>query len=231
MSAYQRPFLPVRWLKIVVMNWIDASDIKKWTAQQKHCQQNLPELVRRLILAHASNAVEFTFPMGDRTSAPGWDGRLNTPVVSPFFPEGISGWEMSTEDPPQAKAETDYQKRKTDSLGLPLNETTFVFVTPHAWDSHTTWETQKKGDNAWKNVCVKNVDDLLSWLNSSPAVARWFAHEIHKVLPGGIRALEAFWEEWSVGTLPVMTPELVISGRRSDLDAVQRWIIGHAGTQ
>lgn len=189
----------------------------------------MPELIRRLILAYASDTKEFTFPVGDRVAAPGWDGRLNTPVVSNFFPEGISGWEMGTKQSPQKKAEDDYKKRTADSLGFPMNETTFVFVTPHPWEKRFEWMKKKRAEGIWKDVRVINVDDLVLWLNSTPVVAQWLAHEIGKVLPGGTRALEAFWEEWSVGTNPAMTPGLVISGRAKDSEDIQRWITGRAG--
>ena len=38
--------------------------------------------------------------------------------------------------------------------------------------------------------------------------------------------MEAFWEEWSVGTNPTMIPTLVISGRTRDVETVQSWIAG-----
>ena len=117
------------------MKWINAGDITNWAnTRQKQCQDTLPELVRRLILAHTANAVdEFDFPSGDSVAISGWDGRLKTPVVSPFFPNGPSGWEISTEKSAPTKAEADYIKRTTNPLGMTLNETTFVFVTPRSF--------------------------------------------------------------------------------------------------
>jgi hypothetical protein len=71
------------------VKWITAADIANWAnAQPRHCQETLPELVGRLILAHTANAnEEFDFPTGDSVAVGGWDGRLKTSVASPFFSE------------------------------------------------------------------------------------------------------------------------------------------------
>jgi len=187
----------------------------------------LPELVRRLILAHTGNTVdEFDFPSGDSVATSGWDGRLKTSVVSPFFPNGPSGWEIGTEKSAQSKAERDYAKRSSDPLGFAATNTTFVFVTPRAWPSRVKWQAAKRLTTTWKDVRVINSDGLEQWLESSPAVALWLARQIGKVVSNGIRDLEAFWEEWAIGTKPVMTAALVIGGRNRDVEAVQKWIAG-----
>ncbi len=187
----------------------------------------MPELVRRLILAHTGNTVdEFDFPSGDSVATSGWDGRLKTSVVSPFFPNGPSGWEIGTEKSAQSKAERDYAKRSSDPLGFAATNTTFVFVTPRAWPSRVKWQAAKRLTTTWKDVRVINSDGLEQWLESSPAVALWLARQIGKVVSNGIRDLEAFWEEWAIGTKPVMTAALVIGGRNRDVEAVQKWIAG-----
>ncbi len=210
------------------MKWIGAGDIKNWvTSKQRHCQQTLPELVRRLVLAHTANAVEeFNFPSGDSIATGGWDGRLKTPVVSPFFPSGPSGWEISTEKSLKTKAEADYVKRTADPLGLAVTDTTFVFVTPHAWPGRIKWQTEKRASGTWKDVRVINADGLEQWLEFTPAVALWLARQIGKVTSSDIRDLEAVWEEWSIGTKPAMTVALVIGGRTGDVEAIQKWITG-----
>ena len=208
------------------MKWINAGDIKNWiNSNQRHCAQTLPELVRRLILAHTANAVEeFDFPGGDSIATGGWDGRLRTPVVSPFFPNGASGWEIGTEKSAPQKAESDYKKRTADPMGLSLKDTVFVFVTPRPWPGRVKWQSDKRASGRWKDVRVINADGLEQWLDSAPAVALWLARQIGKVVSGGIRDLETFWEEWSVGTNPTMIPTLVISGRTRDAEAIQKWI-------
>jgi len=211
-----------------MMKWITSTDITNWAnTQQRQSQGTLPELVRRLILAHTANAVdEFDFPSGDSVATSGWDGRLKTPVVSPFFPSGSSGWEIGTEKSAIKKAEADYTKRTANALGMTLTETTFVFVTPRSFPKRANWKTTKQATGTWKDVKVIAADGLEQWLDITPAVALWFARQIGKVVSNGIRDLEAVWEEWSTGTKPVMTPALVISGRTRDVDTIKKWIIG-----
>lgn len=213
------------------MKWINASNIKSWANEkQRHCQDTLPELVRRLILAHTANAVEeFDFPSGDSVATGGWDGRLKTPVVSPFFPNGQSGWEFGTEKSAQTKAEGDFNKRTADSLGLAFTDTTFVFVTPRAWPGRIKWQDSKRLTGIWKDVRVINADGLEYWLETAPAVALWLARQLGIIVSGGIRDIEAFWEEWSIGTKPVMTPALVIGGRTKNVETVNRWILEKPG--
>ena len=208
------------------MKWITASDITNWAnTQQRRCQDILPELVGRLILAHTANTVEeFEFPNGDSIATGGWDGRLKTPVASPFFPNGSSGWEIGTEKSAQTKADKDYTKRTVDPLGIIPNESTFVFVTPRSFTKRIKWQNDKKALTNWKDVKVIAADGLEQWLSITPAVALWFARQIGKVLSSGIRDLEAVWEEWSVGTKPIMTPSLIIGGRTRDVETVQEWI-------
>lgn len=208
------------------MKWITAADIANWAnTQQRHCQDKLPELVGRLILAHTANNVEeFDFPSGDSVATGGWDGRLKTPVASPFFPTGSSGWEIGTEKSAQTKAEKDYTKRAADPLGLIPADTAFVFVTPRSFPKRTKWSYDKKAAAFWKDVKVIAADGLEQWLMITPAVALWLARQIGKVVSGGIRDLEAVWEEWSLGTKPVMTPALVIGGRNKDEEVVQKWL-------
>src|SRR5687768_13255297 len=116
------------------MKWIDAGDIKYWvTAKRRHCEETLPELVRRLISATATTIAKIDFPSGDSVTTGGWDGVLNTPSISPFFPSGVSGWEIGVDKTPGKKAKSDYDIRSADPHGLKKEESTFVFVTPRPW--------------------------------------------------------------------------------------------------
>jgi len=212
------------------LKWIEIGDIRNWvTGKQRQCAQTLPELVHRLILATANCVEEISFPSGDGIASGGWDGWLKTPVVSPFFPNGISGWEISVEKSPGRKAEADYAKRTAYSLGLTPNEASFVFVTPRSWPGHGKWQNDKRNTGTWKGVRVINADGLEQWINSAPAVALWLARQIGKVVSGGIRDLENVWEEWSLATNPVMTTDLVVSGRIREVEEVKRWLVPKPG--
>lgn len=208
------------------MKWITATHIANWAnTQQRHCQETLPELVGRLILAHTANAVEeFDFPNGDSVATGGWDGRLKTPVTFPYFPNGSSGWEIGTERSAEGKANGDYTKRVADPLGMVPADTTFVFVTPRSFPKRNTWQTTKKALSNWKDVKVIAADSLEQWISMTPAVGLWLARQIGIVVSNGIRDLEDVWSEWTIGTKPQMTPELVIGGRSSDAKNIQEWI-------
>ncbi|MDD5382160.1 MAG: hypothetical protein PHH60_00690 [Candidatus Margulisbacteria bacterium] len=207
------------------MKWIDVGDIKNWAdGKQRHCQQTLPELVRRLILATAPSVEKINFPSGDSVVVGGWDGHLSANVVVPFFPNGVSGWEIGAGKSPGKKAEEDYKKRTKGTLSSQRKETTFVFVTPRSWPGGEKWQDKKRATGKWKDVRVINIDGLEQWLDSAPAVALWLARQIVKVVSAGIRDLEAVWEEWSVATNPKMTTNLVIGGRTRDVEDIQKWI-------
>jgi hypothetical protein len=189
------------------MKWMDAGDIKYWlTAKRRHCEETLPELVRRLISATAPTIAKIDFPSGDSVTTGGWDGVLDTPSISPFFPSGVSGWEMGVDDTPGKKADSDYDTRTADPRGLKKEESTFVFVTPRPWPDRHEWETSKTDAKIWKGVRVVAASGLETWLESAPAVALWLARQIGKA-PDAIRDLESAWEEWSAATDPVMLPE------------------------
>src|SRR6266480_7036224 len=154
------------------MKWIDAGDIKNWVhSKQRHCSETLPELVRRLIFATgaSSSIQEIDFPAGDSIASGGWDGRLTTSIVSPFFPTGISGWEIGTEYSAGKKADADYKKRTTDPLGLRRKEATFVFVTPRPWPGRGKWQSAKRASRKWKDIRVVAADALEQWLGSGRA--------------------------------------------------------------
>ena len=68
------------------------------------------------------------------------------------------------------------------------------------------------------------ADALELWLESAPAVALWLARQIGKVVSGGVRDLEAFWEEWSLSTKPPMTTDVVIGGRTENVKEIHRWL-------
>lgn len=207
------------------MKWITAADIKNWVStKSRHCQQTMPELLRRLILATAQSVQKIDFPCDESVTTGGWDGILETTSSSPFFPEGVSGWEIGVESSSGTKAEGDYKKRTDDSLGLVKSESTFVFVTPRVWPGRSKWENGKVAEEKWKTVRVIAADDLELWLASAPAVALWLARQIGKVTSANIRDLEAVWEEWSEGTEPKMTADLVVSGRTENAEAIHQWL-------
>ena len=211
------------------MKWITASDITNWAAtKQRECADTLPELIRRLIFYTATSIKDIEFPIGDSVAGAGWDGRLDTATVSPFFPLGQSGWEMGADKSAKTKADGDYATRLLDSHGLVHSDTTFVFVTPRMWPGRVKWQREKQLEGHWRGVRVIAADALEQWLDSAPAVALWLARITGKVVSDGIRDLEDFWEEWSLSTKPPMTTAIVVAGRTVECDRIHTWISGKA---
>jgi hypothetical protein len=210
------------------MKWIEPGDIRNWiTRRQKHCQQTLPELVRRLILAHAGNNIEdFNFPIGDSTANQGWDGVLKTPVKSIFFPEGTSGWELSAQNERsiKSKANKDYEKRTADPRGLTPSESTFVFVTPQIFPDPLKWRQEKLDENNWNSILVIDGDKLEQWLYLTPATALWLARQTRDGVSGNIRDIEDAWIWWAQCTEPPMSTSLVLAGRHPEADRIRTWL-------
>ncbi len=208
------------------MKWIDAGDIKVWvTGKRRHCEEKLPELLRRLISASASTITRLDFPSGDSITTGGWDGHLETPDISPFFPSGVSGWEFGGEPSCGKKADSDYLSRTSKPNGLARAKTTFVFVTPRPFPKRKEWEARKKKQKKWKAVRVIAASELETWLENTPAVALWLARQIGKA-PDHIRDIEAAWEEWSLATEPAMIPAVVTAGRAEEVQRVHQWVQG-----
>ncbi len=212
------------------MDWITISDIKSWPKlKNRQCQDTLPELVSRLVLAHTVTGLEeFRFPSGDGVSSGGWDGRLKTPITFPYFPAGVSAWEMSSESSIKAKANKDFLKRSKGPKDVDPSESTFVFVTPQSFDKRDSWinEKRKEKSNKWKDIKVIAASELEQWIRLTPAVGLWLARKLGKLPINGEKVIdiEFIWDEWSAGATPAITPELVISGRTNDRDYIQKWL-------
>jgi hypothetical protein len=185
----------------------------------------MPELIRRLILATATGAVEeLHFPSGNSVSTGGWDGFLNVATGTPLVPSGVSGWEIGTGGSPGKKAEDDYRERTTDPLGLQPSEGTFVFVTPRPWRDRAKWQQSKRAHGTWKDVWALNGDSLEQWLDAAPAVSLWTARQMGKITASDVRDIEAAFTEWSLTTEPATPIELVLAGRTKDAEAIQEWL-------
>lgn len=211
------------------MRWITAQDITDWANRDpRRCQEKMPELIRKLIQAVAPSIKRIDFPCDGSITVAGWDGHLETMSQSPFFPDGLSKWEIGSEKTTGQKADKDYKTRKGNMLGAMPQETTYVAVSPRIWPKRSEWESTKKSEGFWKDVRAIGGDELETWIASAPAVGVWLARLIGKITPG-IRDIGAMWEEWSVMTNPAMTPEVVISGRIDERDEIHKWLSRSAG--
>lgn len=204
------------------MQWIDTTTLGNW-ASRRDCQEYLPLVIRRLIRATAIDISHINIPAGDSIIYPGWDGILETTVGNEYLPEGLSVWEIGTNQDIKKKAEEDYQKRKENPLGVNPRETTFIFVTPRIWIKKDEWCTEKKNEEFWKDVKVYDAKVLEEWLEQAPAVASWLARRLG-IYPKGAVALEDFWSEWSSIANPPLTSEVVVAGRDKQVESVRKWL-------
>ncbi len=88
----------------------DPSAIANW-ADQPEAAQQLPELIRRLILATVPALSHLDIPGGSAVWLPGWDGLLTAEAGNAWAPDGSSAWEFGCGKDPTGKANGDYRKR------------------------------------------------------------------------------------------------------------------------
>ena len=110
----------------------DASEITNW-ANRPNANHQLPELIRRLILATVPELSRLEMPSGSAVWLSGWDGQLTADTENAWVPKGISAWELSCRSDVGTKANDDYRKRTDPPKGTPDVATTFVFVTARQW--------------------------------------------------------------------------------------------------
>ena len=103
------------------MKFISSTDLKNW-ASTNLARETLPELIKKLIYANvktSDNILKISFPSGDAISSPGWDGTLECAENIFTIEKGTSLWECGTNSDIAQKANSDYDKRTRDPLGMP----------------------------------------------------------------------------------------------------------------
>lgn len=193
----------------------DLTDLSQW-AGRVGSRPDLPILLRKLILA-TTGADYFRAPGGDAVGDPGWDIVLDSPTAtSPWLPDGASRWEGGVSDNIEKKAQSDFTKRTAKTAKAEQETQTFVFFTPRAWDQDEkdAWiERRKKQATAyWADVRVIDGTDVITWLETQPAVHIWLSEKMgHQ--PTGVEPLDRWWERWSSETSPPLPPALLTAGR------------------
>lgn len=192
------------------MKFITSTDLKQW-AETKECQQLLPELVKRLIDTSVSNVSRISFPSGDATFLPGWDGIVSCEESIDTVPAGISLWECGATDDVLGKINRDFKKRDENPLGYDKKESTFVFVTPRIWEGAEEW-IQTHGEG-WKKVVVYTAVELERWIDNNPSVGVWLAKNLHKLPSSGYKHPKLYWDRWAQGELFKLPYEIILHGR------------------
>ncbi|OZC01309.1 hypothetical protein [Rubricoccus marinus] len=195
-----------------------ASDLASWAANRRDAQSTLPQLVRRLVTATATDLTRVSVRAGEGVGLPGWDGIVEAAGWSAFVPEGLSVWEMGVGEP-EGKAQKDYRKRTDEPGNIDPAATTFVFVSPKRWREKDAWVERRKADGVWKDVRVIDGDDLEAWLETAPSVHAWISDLLGKDV-WEAESLERWWDAWSEATRPPLPAAVLISGRDEEVQRV-----------
>ncbi|APO56892.1 helix-turn-helix domain-containing protein [Bradyrhizobium diazoefficiens] len=207
------------------LRWVDAEDLAVW-ANRLDGVASLPTLLAHLIRATHGPAVELRFPSDEGIRHPGWDGLTTAEEGGAYVPKGQAGWEIGSQREGIAqKATEDYNKRTAKPAPLNPATSTYIFVTPRHWPKKSEWTEARQTEGHWQAVQVYDADDLVHWIEQTPAVGLWLATRLGK-RPPGTRELEEIWEEWSLATQWPLTDDLVLSDRDEDAAEVLRWLRG-----
>ena len=207
---------------MAIMLHFDPSEISNW-ANLPNANHQLPELIRRLILATTTPTL-LNIPGGSAVWHSGWDGLVEATAGNAWAPKGVSAWELSCQSDPGPKASADYRKRTDDPQGVASAGATFVFVTPRQWSGKQNWVKQRRGAGEWAEVRAFDASDLATWLEQAPAVAAWFARLIGKLPAGGYTTLEDWWQNWATVSQPNISPQLVLAGRQESANKLGEWM-------
>ena len=137
----------------VLMRWIDATHLSQW-GERRDGQSGLPEVLRRLILQQSDRPrPSCIFRPTKVCNSPA--GMASAPFAhaAEFIPEGTSVWEIGAQrNGVKSKADSDYDKRSADPIGVDPAQTTFVFVTPQRLATKAAWVAAKRADGIWRDV-------------------------------------------------------------------------------
>lgn len=216
-----RPGTPVR--------WVDADDLATW-AGRTDGPLSLPTLLAFLVRATHGAAAHLRFPSDGGVRHSGWDGLTTAGIGGDYVPQGEAGWELSAQRKGVAqKIATDYRKRTGEPAPLDPAASACIFVTLHHWPQKDEWAKAQVAAGPWREVRVYDADDLVHWIEQTPAVGLWLATRLGK-RPAGTRELDEVWEEWSLATQWPLTEDLVLSDRDQDAAEVLRWLRGEPST-
>src|SRR5204862_550232 len=135
-----------------------------------------------------------------------------------FVPVGRSIWEFGAGKDYKAKAREDYDKRKNELSPEERAKHTFIFVTPRIWDTGLEEWMRERSADGWLKVQVLDAIALEHWLAENPAVALPLAREM-AIIPGGVRTVQDFWDEYRFSFLPTLKEELLERMRTTEFAA------------
>ena len=179
---------------------IKAHDLEVWS-DTIASRTDLPVLIRRLIATTGNGIIRYDFPGYDNGERHGWDGVLETTQASPWVPEGLSVWELSTRSDVKTKANDDIQKRNKQFFNVEPSSATYIFVSLRGWKGKekTKWLTEQKASKQWKDVRVYDAEDLERWMERSLEARIWLKPRLSlstQEQSDKVRTLDAVWKNW-----------------------------------
>lgn len=201
-------------------NWVDSKKLEEW-ANSLSARAVLPQLVRRLVHATLEPSLiqRMEFPSGENIQRPGIDGITETTAGNANVPSGKTAWEMGCDAGIKGKADGDFSKR------TPEADAVFIFVTPRKWPKKKDWSESKLASSSWRDVRVYDSADLEEWLELSPAVDIWLAHQIG-LKPTGAFDLATHWKNLASLIRIPLGPPLVLTDRKEAVSEFRGWLRG-----
>lgn len=193
------------------VGYADAEELIRWGARFD-AKAGFPRLVRGLILETGRGVVQLGFRAGAGVHLGGWDGTVHSTAPTAHVPLGLSLWELSTARDAREKADKDYARQRDVPDGSDPGTCTYVAVTLQRWPGKNAWAEARRAEGRWQDVRAYDVDDLDTWLQVAPITHAWVSEQLG-LSPHGIRAAEAWWEDWSKATDPAISPSVVLAGR------------------
>ena len=187
---------------------IRAAQIHGWADQGDEAQSRLAVLMRRLIRSTGRELRKVEFPGYGNARRSGWDGQVEALAATPWIPEGLSGWEVSTDQRQKRKADRDLSRPRPDVPEELKVETTFVFVSSRNWPGKNDWVRRQRAAGPWKDVRALDASDLEQWLEESIEGQVWLAEQLNLPSLEDCMTLGRAWDRWVEVTEPPLTEEL-----------------------
>lgn len=204
---------------------IRALQIERWS-EEIGSRRKLPVLMRKLVHAVGDGLERVDFPGHDNAERHGWDGLVEAAVATPWIPQGKSGWELSTRQDIERKAEEDYANRMRSMPNAEERaEYTFMAVTSRNWPGKDKWVKEKAALGHWREVRAYDASNLEQWAERSATAQIWLA-EVLDIPVEGYRSLERCWQDWAAAAVPELSTKLFDPAVAAHAAEIDRWLTG-----
>jgi len=208
------------------MRWITALHLTRFAAERR-CEEILPEIIRKLIIASCEDFPNLDLPIGDSVSKPGWDGSCISPKAGLLVPKGQSFWELGRTKNYAAKFKADFDKRDKETKVAVKKKSVFVFVTPWKWSrpDKTAFLEKVNQDSDWKEVRIYDADNLELWLEKCPSVGIWLARELD-IFTHEVSSAKDYWKEFTHLKDYTLDADFVLCKRELQKKLVSGFFVG-----